>query len=509
MAFLDNAQMHFSLNYYNIIGSKFENHHKNGEHNFYGATNDYGKNFLVFLPTFAYTTPLTENSYVGIAAYTDFAALYGWNGNYAKSLADKMDIRGGTVALSYAYKFNPGLSFGASITANYSRLKFALEKDNAQNPNYVKAIGSNSNKPTWIDKNGNIRDTYWAYGGKVDTHNDIEYGYKLALTYAPEKFDEKLRMSLVYNSRYESEFSGDMEFRISKFALSDFLLKHANNSNTNDGIKLIDQLLKTNPALINEDMLGVLGIVASSGILSTDVYANNGDRLPSQDDLIKYNGSAKASFLYPESINFGMAYENGKHEFMFNVGRTFWSKYKRLDIEVDIPKLPDSLGQLTLSLIGYCMQPNSACSNMEEMIKVIRQLATNVSGEEKQKIEEYILASILNQSMEQKWKDTTLISLGYRYNYDDKWSFMAGFATEDSPVRREEISFLAKDSRMYMYSLGVEYRYSKNLIFNLSAMHQKYANVNVRDVDNDLLLTSGNFKKQSNQIINFGFSYIF
>lgn len=519
MAFLDNAQMHFSLNYYNIIGSKFKNTFNGAEYGYYNASDDYGKNFLVILPTFAYTTPLTENSYVGVAAYTDFAALYGWNGDYAKSLADKMDVRGGTVALSYAYKFNPELSFGASITANYTKLRFGLHKDNAKSLNYYKAQNATHNKPTWVDSNGNIRDSYWAYSGKADTHNDIEYGYKLALTYAPEKFDEKLRFSAVYNSKYMSEFYGTLDFSISKFELTDFYFRAGLGTNTM--AYAFDYMLKNyglDVASKHPFFQSYFGINTIISAILLDVFEFDPidgsplNTFASQDDPMRFHGALQTAFLYPESINFGIAYEYGKHEFMVNVGRTFWHKFKRLSVDINAPTIPIK----TMQLIGATAKTCEAigCENsgkLQEAIKAAMQ-TIGFSDKDKQEMETFMIGTLLNDSIAQKWKDTTLISLGYRYNYDDKWSFMAGFATEDSPVRREEITFLAKDSRMYMYSLGVEYRHSKNLIFNLSAMHQKYKDAEVDTTNHSsaiFMITKGKFKKQSNQIINFGFSYIF
>lgn len=499
MAFLQaRPQVHFALNYYGIRGSKFINEltEVNGKR-YYNAEDANGRNYAVALPVFAFVYPVNEKHFLGAAAYTDFAAVYGWDSDYASSLANNMNIRGGTVALSYAYRPISELSLGVALTANHTKLKFDLIKDNVKNPDYPRP--ALPNEPTWTDDEGKTHPYFWAYDGKTKTDNGLKLGYKLSLTYAPSYFDEKLRFSAFYNSSYENDFKGDMHFKLSKWDMFDFAEKVI-LANTQTG-SLAD--------LLNPQMIGLGLGYATLGVEMKEAVANNA----LYDLPIKYDGSISANFLYPASINLGVAYELGKHEFMLNVGRTFWSKNEKLNLKVDTPKTPNKLQTGVIEAIGKIQQALPTCSVNDtcktEVNKILAGIAMTMTPEEKQEIQEYFLAEILNQSLEQKWKDTTLISLGYRYNYDEKWSFMGGFATEDSPVSRQRISFLAKDSRIYMYSLGCEYRYSSNFTINTGAMYQQYADVSVHDVDNELLWTSGHFKDQKNYIFNLGFNYIF
>lgn len=523
MTFLDKSQLHFSGNYYHIKGSHFTNQYDYGDFDFYGATDAKGEKYTVALPTLAYMFKITEDSRLGLALYSDFAALYGWSGDYAKSLAKNMDIRGGTLALSFATKITPELSFGASVTANHTRLKFSLEKDNAKSINYLNPPNSTNNKPTWVDNYGNTHNSYWAYNGDAKTRSDINYGYKLALTYAPAKFDEKLRFSTVYNSQYMSKFYGTLDFNISKFEITDFYFRMLGIGSNYMANEINSALKAYGFDAFNDDFFNnIFGFNTSVAAVLLDVYNFdlNGDiisSLNSQDDKINFRGDLRTEFLYPASINFGVAYEQGKHEFMVNIGRTFWNKFKKLKVDINAPEMPIKTIQLIQTTAGLCMQEISnggGCENSGKLQEVIKQAmqAIDFNSTDKKEMQEYMLAALLNDAIEQKWKNTTLISLGYRYNHDEKWSFMAGFATEDSPVKREEISFLAKDSRIYMYSLGTEYRYSENLTINLSGMYQKYADVktdNSYHITSSFLPTIGEFKKQSNQIINLGFSYIF
>lgn len=497
MGFLgQNPQLHFSSNFYNVAGSRFTNELSTGidGESYYNATNAHGKEFSFFLPTIAFVYPINEKHFLGAAAYTDFAAVYGWNGDYAKALTDTMDIRGGTVAISYAYKPIDELSLGASLTANHTRLKFNLVKDNAKNPRYLPSDPSNVDR-VWFDNDGKPHPYSWVYEGNARVDNGYKFGYKLALTYAPKYFDEKLRFSLLYNSSYKNEFKGNMDFKISKFGMADFIL--ANQSSLSSGYS-------------QEDLLKMaIGVGAlASDVYKTDTSGNVTGVLPSQDDKVGYSGYASANFLYPANANFGIAYEYGKHEFMFNMGRTFWSKAKTLDLKINAPKEPEIL-QTALAMVMQACQTQS-CQTQEDFKKVAMGVGAKLTIEQKQAIEEYFFSSVLQNSLEQGWRDTTLFSFGYRYNYDKELSLMLGFSTEDSPVRREKISFLAKDSRMYMYSLGLEYRLNKNLKVTGAGAYQHYADVKVNNItDNILIQTKGKFSNQSNQIVNVGINYEF
>lgn len=534
MGFLgQNPQLHFSANYYNITGSRFENHLTEvGGEPYYNASDAHGKEFTFFLPTIALVYPINEQHFVGFAGYTDFAGVYGWNSDYAKALADTMDIRGGTLALSYAFKPTSELSLGAAITANHTRLKFSLIKDNAMNPRYEYI----NDYPIWTykDKDGNDveRHKSWVYNGGVKADNGYKFGYKLSLTYVPKYFDEKLRFSLLYNSSYKNEFKGNLDFKISKFGMYDFakpllqpLEKVIDDPNSQayglTAMQAMDISLKANPMLLqNPKFQALLGMATGLGSLKYDMDQGNYDK------GVGYSGYASSNFLYPANANFGIAYEYGKHEFMFNMGRTFWSKSKSTDLKVNAPQMPKSLELLAGTVGGMCAGINPAtgqplpqasnCSSIDELQKVVSQAITmlkaqnQLSDRDTQQMQEYFFASVLQASLENGWKDTTLLSFGYRYNYDKELSLMLGFSTEDSPVRREKISFLAKDSRIYNYSLGFEYRINKQLKVTGAGAYQHYADVKVDNLtDNILIQTKGKFSNQSNQIVNFGVNYEF
>lgn len=504
MGFLgQNPQLHFSANYYNVTGSKFKNHLTDvGGEPYYNASDAHGKEYTFFLPTIAFVYPINEQHFVGIAGYTDFAGVYGWNSDYAKALTDTMDIRGGTLALSYAFKPTSELSLGAAITANHTRLKFNLIKDNAMNPRYYPSSVEQMNK-VWFDNKGNPHPYSWVYQGDVKADNGYKFGYKLALTYAPKYFDEKLRFSLLYNSSYKNDFKGNMDFKMSKFAMHDFA-----SSLTP----------KTEEAFASMNMSATDAAAMSIGLaaLASEVYQFDSTGkvtgvLPTQDDKVGYTGYASANFLYPANANFGIAYEYGKHEFMFNMGRTFWSKAKSLDLKINKPEVPLALQEATMKFMQTCATSKS-CDTLEGFQQVAMSIGATLDAKDKQAIEEYFFASVLAEaaSLENGWKDTTLLSFGYRYNYDKELSLMLGFSTEDSPVRREKISFLAKDSRMYNYSLGFEYRINKQLKVTGAGAYQHYADINVDNtVDNILIQTKGKFSNQSNQIVNFGVNYEF
>lgn len=489
MAFLgQDAQLDLSLNYYHIHGSKYTDEYRQESKaqgkEYLNAKDDRGSNFNFGMPELSFVLPLNEEHYLGFAAYTDFDAVYGWEGNYAQSLVKKLDMRGGTLALSYAYKVTDEYSLAFSLFANHTKLKFYNTKDNALNQDYPNNPKSNNGTYT----------PHWVYDASFKANNNIKFGFKTALTYVPNYLDNKFRFSLVYKSAYNNDFEGDLNVRILTWGMFDF----------------VKNTMAANPSLVTsklpKELLPILTDALQYFQTKPEGFLNN---------YMTYNGNANINLLYPASLNVGFAYEYDKHDFLLNLGYTFWSKFNGINLNAQVPELSAEDMQKIANASKLLTAANAAANGA--VPAAAANGATNGAAAaigqllQDEKIKSYLLATMLNQNLDTKWKDTLLISLGYRYKYNDDLALMFGFQTENTPISRRDVTFLSKDSRVFMYSLGADYKYNKNLSFQSALAYQAYADIGLENnaVDDILIKAKGQFKDQYNIIFNMGLKYKF
>ncbi|MBZ7996890.1 outer membrane protein transport protein [Campylobacter canadensis] len=500
MAFLgQDAQLDLSLNYYHIHGSKYTDEYRQESKaqgkEYLNAKDDRGSNFNFGMPELSFVLPLNEEHYLGFAAYTDFDAVYGWEGNYAQSLVKKLDMRGGTLALSYAYKVTDEYSLAFSLFANHTKLKFYNTKDNALNQDYPLNPGYSSNITGYTP--------HWVYDASFKANNNIKFGFKTALTYVPNYLDNKFRFSLVYKSAYNNDFEGDLNVRILTWGMFDF----------------VKNTMAANPSLVTSKLPQALVPILQAAL---GVFQQN----PASflNNYMTYNGNTNINLLYPASLNVGFAYEYDKHDFLLNLGYTFWSKFNGINLNAQVPELSaedmKKIATASQTLAAANAAANGAAAAANGAANGAAAVASRAASGASQaiqalladeKIKSYLLATMLNQNLDTKWKDTLLISLGYRYKYNDDLALMFGFQTENTPISRRDVTFLSKDSRVFMYSLGADYKYNKNLSFQSALAYQAYADIGLENnaVDDILIKAKGQFKDQYNIIFNMGLKYKF
>lgn len=491
MAFLgQDAQFDLSLNYYHIQGSKYTDEYrqesKNQGKEYLNAKDDRGSNFNFAMPEFSFVLPLNEEHYLGAALYTDFDAVYGWEGNYAQSLVKKLDMRGGSFALSYAYKVTDEYSLAFSVVANHTRAKFSNTKNNALNQDYP-------NNP----KTQGAYTPHWVYDASFKSNNNIKFAFKTALTYVPNYLDNKFRFSLVYKSAYNNNFEGDLNVHILTWGMFDF----------------VNATIASNPSLVLNALPKELTPVLN---IALEVFKKNPQNF--LNNYMSYNGKASVNMLYPASLNVGFAYEYDKHDFLLNLGYTFWSKFNGIHLNIQVPNLSaQDMQKIQQAVTAITSEAQKQALTTATNTNSVATTTNNAAATAMQglladeKIKSYLLGTMLKQSLDTKWKDTLLISLGYRYKYDDNLALMFGFQTENTPISRKDITFLSKDSRIFMYSLGADYKYNNNLSFQTALAYQAYADIGLENdtVDDILIKAKGHFKDQYNIIFNVGLKYKF
>jgi long-chain fatty acid transport protein len=85
----------------------------------------------------------------------------------------------------------------------------------------------------------------------------------------------------------------------------------------------------------------------------------------------------------------------------------------------------------------------------------------------------------LIQSTPENWHDTVFVSIGGTYNYDDNWTFRAGFAYDQSPVSQQDITVRLPDADRYWLSTGVGYKISEGISVDAAYTHIFMPSVNL------------------------------
>ena len=102
------------------------------------------------------------------------------------------------------------------------------------------------------------------------------------------------------------------------------------------------------------------------------------------------------------------------------------------------------------------------------------------------------------------WEDTDAIRLGVTHQLNEKLTLMGGFAIDNTPAPTKNINFELPDSDAFIYSGGVNYKYSEKISFGASAL---YTDKDDKSVVNDTI--DGKFTDSSALLVTLGGSYKF
>lgn len=115
----------------------------------------------------------------------------------------------------------------------------------------------------------------------------------------------------------------------------------------------------------------------------------------------------------------------------------------------------------------------------------------------------YVLKSAFDDSRVLNWEDTKNFRLGIQYAINSNFSFMAGLATEQSPVPDESHGFGISDADACLFSAGLRYRSSEKVNFGVAYL---YIDRQDRAVSNSE--ANGIFTGNSSQLLSFSISYL-
>ncbi len=169
-----------------------------------------------------------------------------------------------------------------------------------------------------------------------------------------------------------------------------------------------------------------------------------------------YDGDASVKVQLPAVASLALSYDFDKTTVEFEYDRTFWSSYKELNFEY-ANALPHP-----------------------------------------------VLTAAFDDAKPKNWKDSDAFRVGITHKLNTLITLMGAVAYDKNPVPDDTINFELPDSDAYLFSGGLNYKYSNDLEFGASFL---YDSKKSRDVKTDNL--DGVFKDASAYLLTAGVRYKF
>lgn len=167
-----------------------------------------------------------------------------------------------------------------------------------------------------------------------------------------------------------------------------------------------------------------------------------------------YHGDVNTQIPLPATLNLAAAYTLNKTTFLATYERIFWSKFKDIDFDYkgDVP-------------------------------------------------EDFDLPVAKN------WRNTSAYRFAISHELNDKIRLMAGFAYDESVSKDEFVGFELPESKAYLYSGGINYKFSENLQTSFSYLYQDRQTRPTQNQHQGGL--EGKFKNGDVQLFNLSLKYAF
>jgi len=195
-----------------------------------------------------------------------------------------------------------------------------------------------------------------------------------------------------------------------------------------------------------------------------------GDATLSFTGAIAYNGGASVTIPLPAALNLAAAYTFDRTTLELVLERTYWSAYKDLDFDYASPTL-SPVAAINTVLIGAFDLPKT-----------------------------------------KNWRDSDSIRLGLTHKLNDRWTLMAGFAYDETPVPRQYAGYELPDSDAKIYSLGARYQYSDRLSIGGAFLYDDKETLDLTgsgNTTNNNTLTNATFKDSAAYFLTVGIEYKF
>jgi len=112
---------------------------------------------------------------------------------------------------------------------------------------------------------------------------------------------------------------------------------------------------------------------------------------------------------------------------------------------------------------------------------------------------------------QKNWVDSNTYRLGITHQLNNKWSLMAGFAYDNTPIRKKYIGFELPDSDAMMFSIGAKHKCSDSLTVGGSFLYDRKKELQLDASDGNINSggIKGKFKDASAYFVTVGMEYSF
>ena len=181
--------------------------------------------------------------------------------------------------------------------------------------------------------------------------------------------------------------------------------------------------------------------------------------------VLSYNGPATVDIPAPAALSLAAAYDvNDDTTVEFVYERTYWSAYKELDFDYD-----PSINATVNATFGT---PST-----------------------------------------KDWSDSNTYRIGVTHQLNPKWTVMAGFAYDETPVPKKYVGYELPDSDAKIFSFGAKYKYSDNLKVGAALLYDKKDKLvipaGLNSTNSNTLLAGATFEDAAAYLFTVGLEYSF
>jgi long-chain fatty acid transport protein len=156
-----------------------------------------------------------------------------------------------------------------------------------------------------------------------------------------------------------------------------------------------------------------------------DLTVEGEAELQAAGGAISYDGDAEVSIPIPAALNLAAAYTfNDRTTIELVYEKTYWSAYEELDFDYEATIHP-------------------------------------------------VLDGVFGTSIAKNWSNTDTYRIGVTHKLDNKWTLMAGYAYDKTPVPKSTVGFELPDSDAHIYSIGARYAYSDDMNIGFGLLYDK------------------------------------
>jgi len=116
--------------------------------------------------------------------------------------------------------------------------------------------------------------------------------------------------------------------------------------------------------------------------------------------------------------------------------------------------------------------------------------------------------ALFGSPIDKKWTDTNTLRVGVTHRYSDKWTFMAGYAYDPTPIPEATLGFELPDADAHIFSAGAIMQIDESFEAGFSMLYDHKNERNVQSPPNENGI-NGTFKKGGAILTNISIGYRF